>query len=64
MDITTTASDVKQTMIAEPIDTFENSDIDLRQIVITLDGWCRTCDTVLETLETQIKRLNQFSLKI
>lgn len=52
-------SDQKQTMIAETIDSLENQNIDIRQIVNNLDGLRRTCDTMLETLESQIKRFDQ-----
>lgn len=33
-------------------------DIDLREISIMLDGWVRTCDTVLKTLSDQINKIN------
>lgn len=31
--------------------------IDLREISIILDGWSRTCDTVLDTLNEQINKI-------
>lgn len=31
--------------------------IDLREISIILDGWSRTCDTVLNTLSDQITKV-------
>lgn len=30
---------------------------DLREIAIILDSWSRTCDTLLNTLETQINKI-------
>lgn len=34
-----------------------NKNIDLREISITLDGWSRTCDTILSTLSDQISKI-------
>lgn len=31
--------------------------VDLREISIVLDSWCRTCDTVLNTLSDQIAKI-------
>lgn len=35
----------------------EENQIDLREISIILDGWSRTCDTVLNTLSDQITKV-------
>ena len=35
----------------------QNNQIDLREISIILDGWSRTCDTVLNTLDDQINKI-------
>lgn len=40
-------------------DSKQNPPIDLREISIILDGWSRTCDTVLNTLNEQIFKIIQ-----
>lgn len=35
----------------------KENQIDLREISIILDGWSRTCDTVLNTLSDQITKV-------
>lgn len=37
--------------------TTKQDQIDLRGISIILDGWSRTCDTVLNTLSDQIAKV-------
>lgn len=37
--------------------TPKQDQIDLREISIILDGWSRTCDTVLNTLSDQITKV-------
>lgn len=52
--------DEEQKMSTEPATNqakTRQSQIDLREISIILDGWSRTCDTVLNTLNDQIAKI-------
>lgn len=55
----TSESDTDNKMITETASDGDISDIDLKKLSFTLDSWARSCDTVLESLQTQLKRLDQ-----
>lgn len=46
-----------QTPNAQATTARQSNQIDLREMSIILDGWSRTCDTVLNTLSDQLTKI-------